>query len=145
VSGRLVSGKIEYLLDTNVVSETRKKKADTAVTAFLEAVHSSSLYLSVLTIGELRREVAAKRRDDPALAKSLATWVLGLEVGFADRILGIDAAIAGLWGDWSAQRSRPVIDTLLAATALTHGLTFVTRNTRDVQDLPVKMLNPWSQ
>jgi hypothetical protein len=145
VSGRLVSGKIEYLLDTSVVSETRKKKAETAVTAFLEAVDSSSLYLSVLTIGELRRGVAAKRRDDPAVAKNLAAWVQGLEVGFAERILGIDAAIAGLWGDWSAQRSRPVVDTLLAATAVVHGLTFVTRNTRDVQDLPVKVLNPWGE
>jgi hypothetical protein len=145
VSGRLVSGKIEYRLDTSIVSETRKKKAETAVTAFLEAVDSSSLYLSVLTIGELRRGVAAKRRDDPAVAKNLAAWVQGLEVGFAERILGIDAAIAGLWGDWSAQRSRPVVDTLLAATAVVHGLTFVTRNTRDVQDLPVKVLNPWGE
>jgi hypothetical protein len=140
-----VSGRAEYLLDTNVVSETRKKKADTAVMVFLEAVDSSSLYLSVLTIGELRRGIAAKRHDDPAAAKSLAAWVQGLEVGFADRILGIDAATARQWGDWSAQRSRPVIDTLLAATAVVNGLTFVTRNTRDVQDLPLTVLNPWGE
>jgi hypothetical protein len=140
-----VSGRAEYLLDTNVVSETRKKKADTAVMVFLEAVDSSSLYLSVLTIGELRRGVAAKRHEGPAAAKSLAAWVQGLEVGFADRILGIDAATARQWGDWSAQRSRPVIDTLLAATAVVNGLTFVTRNTRDVQDLPLTVLNPWGE
>jgi predicted nucleic acid-binding protein len=138
-----VSAPVEYLLDTNVVSETRKKKADAGVTAFLEAVDSSALYLSVLTLGELRKGVAAKRRDDPAAAKSLAAWAEGLEIGFADRILDIDATAARLWGDWSAERPRPVVDTLLAATAAAHGLTLVTRNMRDVQDVPVKVLNPW--
>ena len=138
-----MSAPVEYLLDTNVVSETRKKKADAGVTAFLEAVDSSALYLSVLTLGELRRGVAAKKRDDPVAAKSLAAWAEGLEIGFADRILGIDAAAARLWGDWSAERPRPVVDTLLAATAAAHGLTLVTRNMRDVQDVPVKVLNPW--
>lgn len=138
-----MSAPVEYLLDTNVVSETRKKKADAGVTAFLEAVDSSALYLSVLTLGELRRGVAAKKRDDPVAAKSLAAWAEGLEIGFADRILGIDAAAARLWGDWSAERPRPVVDTLLAATAAAHGLTLVTRNMRDVQDVPVKVFNPW--
>lgn len=138
-----MSAPVEYLLDTNVVSETRKKKADAGVTAFLEAVDSSALYLSVLTLGELRKGVAAKRRDDPAAAKSLAAWAEGLEIGFADRILDIDATAARLWGDWSAERPRPVVDTLLAATAAAHGLTLVTRNMRDVQDVPVKVLNPW--
>ncbi|MGA7341017.1 MAG: type II toxin-antitoxin system VapC family toxin [Terracidiphilus sp.] len=134
---------MEYLLDTNVVSETRKKKADTGVMAFLEAVDSAALYLSVLTLGELRRGIAAKRRDDPVAAKSLMAWAQGLEIGFADRILGIDAAAARLWGEWSGERPRPVVDTLLAATAVTHGLTLVTRNTHDVRDIAVKVLNPW--
>jgi predicted nucleic acid-binding protein len=66
-----------------------------------------------------------------------------LEFSFADRILGIDTATARLWGDWSAERPRPVIDTLLAASATAHDLTLVTRNTSDVQDLPVKVLDPW--
>ena len=100
--------------------------------AFLESVDSASLFLSVLTIGELRKGVAAKMRTDPATAKSLAAWVEGLEFGFADRILGIDAATARLWGDWSGDRPRPVVDTLLAATAVQHRLILVTRNTRDV-------------
>jgi predicted nucleic acid-binding protein len=68
-----------------------------------------------------------------------------LELSFADRILEIDAITARLWGDWSAERPRPVVDTLLAATAAAHGLTLVTRNLRDVQGLPVKLLNPWKQ
>lgn len=134
-----------YLLDTNVLSETRKKKADPGVLAFLEAADSASLYLSVLTIGELRKGVALKKRTDPVAAKILAAWVEGLEFGFADRILAIDAATARLWGDWSGDRPRPVVDTLLAATAVLHGLTFVTRNTRDVQGIDVKVHNPWTE
>ncbi len=133
-----------YLLDTNVLSETRRKRGDPGVMAFLESADSASLFLSVLTIGELRKGVAAKMRTDPATAKSLAAWVEGLEFGFADRILGIDAATARLWGDWSGDRPRPVVDTLLAATAVEHGLIFVTRNTRDVSGIQVKLHNPWT-
>ncbi|MGA2752953.1 MAG: type II toxin-antitoxin system VapC family toxin [Terracidiphilus sp.] len=133
-----------YLLDTNVLSETRKKRADPGVMAFLEAADSDSLFMSVLTIGELRKGVAARMRADPAAAKSLSAWVEGLEFGFADRILGIDAATARRWGDWSGDRPRPVVDTLLAATAVEHGLIFVTRNTRDVEGIPVKTHNPWT-
>ena len=133
-----------YLLDTNVLSETRKKRADPGVLAFLESVDSASLFLSVLTIGELRKGVAAKMRTDPATAKTLAAWVEGLEFGFADRILVIDAATARLWGNWSGDRPRPLVDTLLAATAVEHGLIFVTRNTRDVSGIQVKLHDPWT-
>jgi predicted nucleic acid-binding protein len=140
-----VNGRVEYLLDTNVLSETRKKRADAGVISFLEGAAASALYISVLTLGELRKGVIAKRREDPAAAKSLATWVEGFELSFADRILGIDAATARLWGDWSGERPRPVVDTLLAATAHLHGLTLVTRNTRHVRGIPVKVLNPWHE
>ena len=133
-----------YLLDTNFLSETRKKRADPGVLAFLESVDSASLFLSVLTIGELRKGVAAKMRTDPATAKNLAAWVEGLEFGFADRVLVIDAATARLWGNWSGDRPRPVVDTLLAATAVEHGLIFVTRNTRDVSGIQVKLHDPWT-
>lgn len=136
---------MEYLLDTNVLSETRKKKADAGVISFLESVEASALYLSVLTLGELRKGVAMKRRVDPAAARSLAAWVDGFELGFADRILGIDGATARLWGDWSADRPRPVVDTLLAATAMLHGLTLVTRNVRHMRGIPVDVLNPWKE
>ena len=134
-----------YLLDTNVLSETRKKKAHEGVIAFLESSEPSLFYLSVLTLGELRKGVAAKRRDDPDNAKRLSSWVDGLEFSFADRIVGIDAAAARLWGEWSAERSRPVIDTLMAACASSRRLTLVTRNVRDVRGLPVKTLSPWEE
>jgi hypothetical protein len=132
------------LLDTNVLSETRKKKADAGVMAFLQATDSSALYLSVLTIGELRKGIAIKRRTDLTAARALAGWLEGLEFGFVDRILPIDGPTARLWGDWSGDRPRPVIDTLLAATAAKHSLTLVTRNTRDISGLPVKVHNPWT-
>jgi predicted nucleic acid-binding protein len=134
-----------YLLDTNVLSETRKKKADAGVISFLESADSSCLFISVLTLGELRKGVAKKQREDPAMAKRLAGWADGLELSFTDRILSVDAAAARLWGNWSSERPRPVVDTLLAATAVLHGLTFVTRNIRDVRGIPVKLLDPWTE
>lgn len=138
-----MSGRVEYLLDTNVLSETRRKQADAKVMGFLAGAEPTALYISVLTLGELRKGVAQKRRTDPDTAKRLAGWVDGLEFSFADRILGIDAATARLWGEWSAERPRPVVDTLLAATAVAHEMTLVTRNTGDVGDLKVKVLDPW--
>lgn len=138
-----MSGRLQYLLDTNVLSETRKKQADERVMAFLSAVEPSALYISVLTLGELRKGVTHKGRFDPEAAKRLEFWVEGLEEGFADRILGIDLATARLWGELSGQRPRPVIDTLLAATAVVHDLTLVTRNSSDVEDIALKVLDPW--
>lgn len=138
-----MSIRLQYLLDTNVLSETRRKDAEQGVISFLSGVESSALYLSVLSLGELRKGVALKKKSDPDMAKKIAAWVDGLELSFADRILGINAATARMWGELSAQRSRPVIDTLLAATAMVHELTFVTRNTGDVQDIKLKLLNPW--
>ena len=134
-----------YLLDTNVLSETRKKSADPNVISFLSSADSTGIFLSVLTLGELRKGVALKQHSDAVAASQLAVWVEGLQTHFSKRILSIDAATAKLWGDLSAQRPRPVIDTLLAATAITHDLTLVTRNTRDVEDTGVRFLDPWSQ
>ncbi|WP_353069872.1 type II toxin-antitoxin system VapC family toxin [Tunturibacter empetritectus] len=138
-----MTGRSRYLLDTNVLSETRKKRPDERVLAFLSNAAPTALYLSCLSVGELRKGVALKRNSDPSAAKAIAGWVDGLEMNFADRILSVDTASAKLWGEWSVQRPRPVIDTLLAATAVVHGLVFVTRNESDVQDLPIKLLNPW--
>jgi toxin FitB len=138
-----VTLRIRYLLDTNILSETRKKRADERVLAFLSNATPNALYLSCLSLGELRKGVALKMKSDPSAAKAIAGWVDGLETNFANRILGIDTASAKLWGEWSAQRPRPVVDTLLAATAVVHDLVFVTRNESDVQDLPVKVFNPW--
>jgi toxin FitB len=135
----------QYLLDTNVLSETRKRIPNSNVIAFLSGTDPSTLYISVLTLGELRKGVAHKRLTDAPAAQSLALWVDGLEFGFADRILGVDAPTAKLWGEFSAERPGPVIDTLLAATAIRHNLTFVTRNTNDVEDIAMRLHNPFMQ
>ena len=139
-----MSGSQQYLLDTNILSETRRKQPDERVTSLLSSIDDSALYISVLTLGELRKGIAIKERSDPASARQLTAWVDGLELGFADHILGIDASVARLWGELSADRPRLVIDTLLAATAMVHGLTFVTRNTADVRGIEVRLLNPWA-
>ncbi len=132
-----------YLLDTNVISETRKTRADSGVMTFLSAAEAAGLFLSVLTLGELRKGVAAKRRSDPGAADQLSAWVDGIETTFADRVLPIDAAAARRWGELSASRSLPVIDTLIAATAIIHDLTLVTRNIRDVESTGVTLVDPW--
>jgi toxin FitB len=140
-----VSSQPQYLLDTNVLSETRKKQANERVVSFLSNVEPSSLYISVLTLGELRKGIAIKAKSDPDAARKLSSWVDGLEYSFADRILSIDTKIASLWGQLCAERSRPVIDTLLAATAISHKLVLVTRNTNDVAGIKVSIVNPWKQ
>jgi predicted nucleic acid-binding protein len=139
-----VNGRTEYLIDTSVLSETRKRTPDSGVLRFLEKAESSALYIGVLTLGELRKGVAMRRRTDPSAARSLGAWVDGLEYSFADRILDIDAATARQWGEWSAERPRPVVDTLIAATAALRGMTLVTRNIQDVRGIKVKLLNPWA-
>jgi predicted nucleic acid-binding protein len=138
-----LSAEIRYLLDTNVISETRKTRPHPRVMALMSAAEASNLFLSVLTLGELRKGVAIRRRSDQDIADRLGAWVDDLEANFADRLLPVDAAVAQRWGEVSADRSRPMIDTLIAATALVHGLTLVTRNTADVRGLAVPVIDPW--
>jgi len=136
-----------FLLDTNVISELVKLKPERRVTSWVEATDEALLYLSVLTLGEIRKGVAmlpqTKRRTQ------IESWLeAGLSVRFAGRILAIDAAIADRWGVLSRAAhlkgtSLPVTDGLLAATALHHNLTLVTRNTRDVSATNVSTFNPW--
>ena len=133
-----------YLLDTNVVAETRKVRAEPAVLAFLKAAEESALFLSVLTLGELRKGVEARRRIDSTVAvDQLGMWVDGIETTYAERVLPVDTSVARIWGELSATRSLPVIDTLIAATAIVHGLSLVTRNTRDAAFTGVPLINPW--
>jgi predicted nucleic acid-binding protein len=132
-----------YLLDTSVISETRRTRPDNGVIAFLSVADAAGLFLSVLTLGELRKGVEAKRKVDPDAADQLGAWVDGIETTFADRILPVDTAAARRWGELSAERSLPVIDTLIAATAISRGFTLVTRNTRDVGSTGVLLVDPW--
>src|SRR5215467_13924015 len=95
------------------------------VMAFLAAADSAGLFLSVLTLGELRKGVEAKRRSDAVTAARLGTWVDEIETTFTERVLPVDGAAARLWGELSARRNLPVIAALIAATAITRGFTLV--------------------
>jgi toxin FitB len=111
--------------------------------AFLAASESAALFLSVLTLGELRKGVKTRHKSDPEAAGLLSAWVDTIETQFADRLLGVDGATARLWGELSAVRSLPVIDTLIAATAIRHSLTLVTRNTSDFKSTGTELVDPW--
>jgi predicted nucleic acid-binding protein len=133
-----------FLLDTNVVSELRKRgRCSPKVNAWAQSIYPNQNFLSVLVIGELRRGAILKRRTDRAAADALEQWIARLTHLYGDRILPITLEIAQEWGRLSAFRLIPPEDGLLAATANVHRLTFVTRNTKNVQGLEVAILNPW--
>lgn len=134
-----------FLVDTNVLSEARKgTRANAGVSAFFASADDAALHVSVLTIGELHKGVERIRRRDPSAARALGRWLSSVEREFADRILPVDTEIAATWGALDAAGPIPVVDGLLAATAITRGLTLVTRNVRDVRRTGVKVLDPFS-
>jgi toxin FitB len=136
---------MSYLLDTNVVSEIRKVRPDERVATWFESVDSGHLYLSVLVVGEIRQGIDRLNRRDPTQAAVFATWLAALKRSYADRVLDIDREIAETWGTLNAVRPLPVVDGLLAATALVHDLTLVTRDEHDLVDAGVRVLDPFAQ
>lgn len=133
-----------WLVDTNIISEVRKgSRCHLAVAAWWSRVEDRDVFLSTLTIGEIRRGVEAVRTRDLDKARAPEAWLQAIMQAFGPRILGIDAAVAESWGRISAIRSVPVVDALLAATASVHGLILVTRNATDVAGLGVRVLNPF--
>jgi len=135
---------VRYLLDTNVVSELVRPRADQQVVAWLRGLRTHQIYVSVLTIGEIRTGVQRLVPRDGARAAALETWVHGLEETYGDRILPVTLEIAQRWPAVHAARPLPVVDSLLAATALAHGLTVATRNTKDFADSGAPVVNPFS-
>ena len=137
---------MSYLVDTNLLSELRRKQADPLVVAWFAARPAQSLFLSVLTLGEIRKGIAAMADVDTLRRQALSDWLeMDLPTFFLGRVLSVDAAVADRWGQLQAQAGRPLpaIDSLLAATALQHNLTLVTRNVRDFVGLGVSLVNPW--
>ena len=134
-----------FLLDTNVVSELRKgAKANRGVVDWIAGVDDNDLFLSVLVAGELRQGVERIRLRDAPAAASLDRWCGALIDGYADRLLPVDSRIADLWGRLNVPDPISTIDGLLAATAIVHGLTLVTRNVRDVARTGVAVHNPFT-
>ena len=131
-----------FLIDTNILSELRKgKKADAGVRQWYAQTDGNELYVSVLTLGEIRQGIEQIRRRDVVAAESLQRWFEQLETG---RVLPITQTVADCWGRINVPDKLPVIDGYLAATALVHDLTLVTRNIKDVERSGVKLLNPFS-
>jgi predicted nucleic acid-binding protein len=136
-----------YLLDTNVVSEAIRPWPDAHVTAWLAARRRATTYLSVLTLGEIEQGIV--RSPSPQRAERLARWLEeDLMPQFRGRLLLVDATVTKTWGQITGRarlegQAVGLVDSLLAATAIVHGLILVTRNVSDVAVLPVETINPW--
>jgi predicted nucleic acid-binding protein len=135
---------VSFLLDTNVVSEIRKKMPNAGVSAWFASVSASELFLSVLVVGEIRQGVERLARRDPAQAETFERWLAQLADAYGDRIVPVTAEVAQVWGRLNVPDPLPVVDGLLAATALVHGWTLVTRNVGDVASSGARLLNPFT-
>jgi predicted nucleic acid-binding protein len=136
---------VSYLLDTNIVFELRRKVPDEATLAWLETVSAHDLFLSVLTVGEIRQGIERLAVRDPRQAAILDEWSHRLVTDYADRIIPVTLEVAESWGRLNAGSPLPLVDGLLAATALVHNWTLVTRNTKDVERTGVRLLNPFEK
>lgn len=131
-----------YLLDTNVVSELRRRRPHGAVLAWLESVSDADLHLSAVTIGELQGGVEMTREQDPGKAAEIESWLV--QVAETYNVIAVDASAFRCWARLSHRRSDKLIeDAMIAAAAIIHNLTVVTRNVRDFQVFGVRTLNPF--
>ena len=131
-----------YLIDTDVLSALRRSNRFPKVAEWVARQRTSDLFISVLTIGEIERGIARQRQSDPEFALALGKWLDSLIKLHGDHILGIDLAVARRWGELSVRIGNKSADLLLAATALEHGLTVVTRNQRHFQPTGVELIDP---
>jgi toxin FitB len=138
---------VRYLLDTNVISELVARQPDQAVLTWIEALDQTAVYLSVITIGEIHRGI--ERLPESAKRDRLRAWLTDdLLVRFGDRIVPIDVGVMIAWGSMVARlirEGRPLsaMDSLIAAQAIHHGYSLVTRNESDFRDTGVNVMNPW--
>jgi predicted nucleic acid-binding protein len=137
---------VSYLLDTNILSELRKKEPNKNVAAWFLDVAVEELYLSPLIVGEIYQGIARLRhRNDEAQASQLEEWLNQLLRVYETRILPLNLDIMETWGTLNVPDPLPAVDGLLAATALVHDFTLLTRNTRDVKRTGAKLLNPFAE
>ena len=136
---------MSFLLDTNVVSEIRKQAPDAGVGSWFASVSPDRLFLSVLVVGEIRQGIERLAGRDPAQAEIFERWLSQLVDGYGDRLIPITDRIAQAWGRLNVPDPVPVIDGLMAATALVYDWTLVTRNVGGVRSTGVRLLNPFSR
>jgi len=134
---------MRFLLDTNIVSEGRKRHPNPNVTAWLGSIPKDSLFLSTMVIGELRRGVELIRRRDHRQAFTLESWLNELTLEFTDRILPVTIEVAEEWGRMNSPDRLPAVDGLLAATAKVHHMTLVTRDIGRLDQYGVDVFNPF--
>jgi len=132
-----------YLLDTDVISELRRRRRNRNVVAWISNVSAADLFLSVVTIGEIELGIARQRVRNPSFAKDLADWLEVTLRAYEERILPLTVGIARRWGRLAAQLGNNQLDLAIAATALEHGLTVVTRNVSDFEPTGVTVLDPF--
>jgi predicted nucleic acid-binding protein len=136
---------VTYLLDTDVLSETRKRRPAAGVADWIAATPPGRLHVSVLTLGEIGQGIARIRgRGDQQQASALERWLRDVEAGFEDRVLPVTLPIATAWGRQQYAQPLPVIDALIAATARVHGMTVVTRNVKDFELAGVQVFSPFT-
>ena len=135
---------MSFLLDTNVVSEVRKQSPDAGVAGWFASVPADELFLSVLVVGEIRQGIERLVRRDPAQAEIFERWLSQLVDSYSDRLVPITERIAQAWGRLNVPDPVPVVDGLMAATALAHDWILVTRNVNDIRSTGVRLLNPFA-
>lgn len=134
-----------YLIDTNVISEFRKReRGHPRLVQWAASIDPNELHTSVLVIGEIRRGIEQKRRTDPEQAVALEGWLDRVRAGLGGRIIPVDERIAEQWGKLGVRATLPAVDGLIAATAMVHGLTIVTRNVVDMARTGASLFNPFA-
>lgn len=131
-----------FLIDTDVLSALRRRERNPEAVRWLEAQRTSDMYISVVTVGEIERGITQQQRHNPPFARDLSFWMERVLACYSDRILPVDVATARRWGQLSATLGHDSADLLIAATALEHGLTVVTRNIRHFEPTGVPIVNP---
>ena len=130
-----------FLIDTDVLSALRRRERNPKVVRWLEAQRTPDMYISVVTVGEIERGITQQQRHNPSFARELSIWLDRVLAWYSDRILPVDVATARRWGQLTATLGHESADLLIAATALEHGLTVVTRNVRHFEPTGIPVVN----